>query len=154
MICPSHTASPLSAIAELQADLLQNNTQLVLSNQFMGIETSADHGGAECGFTSAIVVIEGTYMTDYSVLAATLKDELTIRMLLRFDNSYRTSQGRPFRIGTMRCTQHARQHSPAQIRHKGDSRQVPPRVSDIEGEQEVFTHQSDGQINDSLLYLL
>lgn len=25
----------------------------------MGIETSADHGGAECGFTSAIVVIEG-----------------------------------------------------------------------------------------------
>lgn len=25
----------------------------------MGIETSADHGGAECGFTSAIIVIEG-----------------------------------------------------------------------------------------------
>lgn len=28
-------------------------------SQFMGIETSADHGGAECGFTSAIIVIEG-----------------------------------------------------------------------------------------------
>lgn len=25
----------------------------------MGIETSADHEGAECGFTSAIIVIEG-----------------------------------------------------------------------------------------------
>lgn len=29
--------------------------------QFMGIETSADHGGAECGFTSAIIVIEGQF---------------------------------------------------------------------------------------------
>lgn len=120
----------------------------------MGIETSADHGGAECGFTSAIVVIEGTYMTDYSVLAATLKDDLTIRMLLRFDNSHRTSQGRPFRIGTMRCTQHTRQHSPAQIRHKGDSRQVPPRVSDIEGEQDNFTYKIYGQNTDPQLYLL
>lgn len=35
----------------------------------MGIETSADHGGAECGFTSAIVVIEGTHMTDCSGMA-------------------------------------------------------------------------------------
>lgn len=25
----------------------------------MGIETSSDHGGADCGFTSAIIVIEG-----------------------------------------------------------------------------------------------
>lgn len=29
----------------------------------MGIETSGDHGGAECGFTSAIVVIEGKVMS-------------------------------------------------------------------------------------------
>jgi hypothetical protein len=33
----------------------------------MGIETSADHGGAECGFTSAIVVIEGEFDTCLSI---------------------------------------------------------------------------------------
>jgi short/branched chain acyl-CoA dehydrogenase len=33
----------------------------------MGIETSADHGGAECSFTSAIIVIEELAKIDPSV---------------------------------------------------------------------------------------
>lgn len=39
----------------------------LFDNGFMGIETSADHGGAECGFTSAIVVIEELAKVDPSV---------------------------------------------------------------------------------------
>lgn len=34
---------------------------------FMGIETSSDHGGADCGFTSAIIVIEELAKVDPSV---------------------------------------------------------------------------------------
>lgn len=71
--------------------------------------------------------------------------------LLRIVDTHRTSQSRPFRIGTMRCTQHTRQYSLAQVRHKGDPRQISSRIGDIEGEQEIFTHQSDGQIIESLL---
>lgn len=35
--------------------------------QLMGIETSADHGGSECNFTSAIIVIEELAKVDPSV---------------------------------------------------------------------------------------
>lgn len=40
---------------------------LDLSTQLMGIETSADHGGAECSFTSAIIAIEELAKVDPSV---------------------------------------------------------------------------------------
>jgi len=39
----------------------------LFDNGFMGIETSADHGGAECSFTSAIIVIEELAKVDPSV---------------------------------------------------------------------------------------
>jgi alkylation response protein AidB-like acyl-CoA dehydrogenase len=35
--------------------------------QFMGVETSAEHGGAESSFTSAIIVIEELAKVDPSV---------------------------------------------------------------------------------------
>jgi short/branched chain acyl-CoA dehydrogenase len=48
-------------------DLIWSHVFDRLTWQLMGIETSADHGGAECSFTSAIIVIEELAKIDPSV---------------------------------------------------------------------------------------
>ena len=92
--------------------------------QFMGIETSADHGGAECGFTSAIIVIEGT-------LGANKSEKLE---LIRH-NLRRAGKGGSIRIGYVRCAQYTGQHYPASLRYPRDQGQIPARHEHEQGEK-------------------
>lgn len=81
----------------------------ILCLKFMGIETSADHGGAECGFTSAIIVIEGERSQSSDQTSSAIRADPP-------PASYRARKGRSVCVCDVRRSQHAGQHYSSSLR--------------------------------------